>query len=114
MEDGKASEVVGGPEPRIVRAACRERFYNGLQMASNCIDDEEAKYADRIRALDTLGRFGLGAADQAAIHLHGDIGSLNVGVVHLPRLDVVADEPTEGPEGGEEERKLLSAGKVPT
>ena len=92
-ENGVTKQHVGGPEPRVIRAACRERFYNGLQMASNCIADDEAKYADRIRALDTLGRFGLGAADQAQIHIHGDVGALAVGVVHLPVLDAVQKEP---------------------
>ena len=91
-ENGVVKQHVGGPEPRVIRAACRERFYNGLEIASKILFNVEAKDADRIRALDTLGRFGLGAADQAQIHLHGDVGSLTVGVIHLPTLDVVPEE----------------------
>ena len=55
----------------------------------------DEKSADRIRALDTLGRFGLGAADQAAVHIHADEGAMIIGVVHLPTLDVVEDVPSE-------------------
>ncbi len=103
-----------GPEPRVIRAACRDRFYNSLEVLSAIAVNVEAKHADRIRAIDTLGRFGLGAADQATVHIHGDVGAMAVGVVHLPTLDVVREEPTqEGQEVGEEERKLLSVGKVP-
>ena len=103
-----------GPEPRIIRRACQDRFYKSLEVLSEIASNMEAKAADRIRAIDTLGRFGLGAADQAQIHLHGDVGSLNVGVVHLPTLDVVREEPSEEGQGvAEEERKLLSVGKVP-
>lgn len=103
-----------GPAPNVIRAACRARLYDGLEVLSSIARDEEAKDADKIRALDTLGRFGLGAADQAAIHIAADGGALVIGVVRLPELDAVEDWPGEepgvgenGPEGGP---KLLTSG----
>lgn len=97
MDNGKANgvSVVEGSNhtPNVIRAACRERLYKGLDILSTIANNVSAKDADRIRALDTLGRFGLGAADQAAVHIHGDVGALAVGVVHLPALDKVASEP---------------------
>ena len=91
-ENGIAKQHVGGPEPRVIRAACRERFYNSLEVLSAIAVNTSAKAADRIRAIDTLGRFGLGAADQATVHIHGDVGAMAVGVVHLPTLDRVPSE----------------------
>lgn len=93
---------LGGAAPNLIRAACRERLYKGLDVLTGIANNTSAKDADRIRALDTLGRFGLGAADQAAVHIHGDVGALAVGVVHLPTLDKVPSE--EDPD---------LAGKVP-
>ncbi len=100
MENGKANgeieafkNEVGGAAPNVIRAACRERLYKGLKFLTAIAEDKNEKSADRIRALDTLGRFGLGAADQAAVHIHGDVGALAVGVVHLPTLDKVQEEP---------------------
>ena len=96
--------------PNVIRAACRGRFYAALSDLSRMAADPETKDADRIRAIDTLGRFGLGAADQGAVHIHAGDGAF-VGVVHLPALergngaDVVEEGPT-GPEGP----KLLTSG----
>lgn len=100
MNNGKTNGVTlvegSNHTPNVIRAACRERLYKGLDILSDIANNTRAKDADRIRALDTLGRFGLGAADQAAVHIHGDVGALAVGVVHLPTLDRVPDE--EDPE----------------
>lgn len=87
---------LGGAAPNVIRAACRERLYKGLKFLTAIAEDANEKSADRIRALDTLGRFGLGAADQAAVHIYGDVGAMAVGVVHLPTLDEVPSE--EDPE----------------
>ena len=67
-----------------------------LDVFSEIAFDPEARSADRIKAIHELGAFGLGAADQAAIHIHAGEGSQVIGVVHLPTLDVVPDdEPAE-------------------
>ena len=96
MDNGKANGVTvldgSNHTPNVIRSACRERLYKGLAVLSAIADNTSAKDADRIRAIDTLGRFGLGAADQAAVHIHGDVGAMAVGVVHLPALDEVPSE----------------------
>ncbi len=102
------SENIGGPAPNVIRAACRARLYDGLEVLSAIAVDPEAKNADKIRALDTLGRFGLGAADQAAIHIAADGGALVIGVVHLPALEPVDTVPGVEVEEGGAPRKLLS------
>ncbi len=109
------TEGTGGPAPNVIRAACRARLYDGLQVLSTIAADEDAKAADRIRALDTLGRFGLGAADQAAVHIHADEGAVLIGVVHLPKLEPVEEWTDEaGQEAANEVAqavKLLTSGE---
>lgn len=82
--------------PNLIRAACRARFYAGLDTLATIAGDAEEKAADRVRALDTLGRFGLGAADQAQVHIHAGDGATIIGVVRLPALgeEVNPDELT--------------------
>lgn len=82
MENGG----MDGATPNIIRAACRARFYKGLDILANIAADTDAKAADRVRALDTLGRFGLGAADQGQVHIHAGDGATIIGVVRLPVL----------------------------
>ncbi len=112
------NEGSGGPAPNVIRAACRARLYDGLEVLSSIAIDPDAKDADKIRALDTLGRFGLGAADQAAVHIVADGGTLVLGVVHLPKLEPVEEWPAEEPTVGENEPeggpKLLSSGGGPS
>ena len=101
--------------PNVIRAACRARLYKGLEVLTDIANDDDAKDADRIRALDTLGRFGLGAADQAAVHIHAEDGATVIGVVHLPALEPVEEWTSEeGQEAASEVAKavkLLTAGR---
>lgn len=100
--------------PNVIRAACRGRFYSSLETLSSIAIDPDSKDADRIRAIDTLGRFGLGAADQAAVHIHGDVGALAAGVVHLPALEhrtgAGAVDGADGADVGPDGPKLLTSG----
>lgn len=80
------------PSPGIIRAACRARFYDALEELSQIAVDPDARNSDKIKAIHELGAFGLGSADQAAVHIHAGEGSQVVGVVHLPELDPVADD----------------------
>ena len=100
--EGRNLKTTGqdGPAPNVIRAACRSRLYAGLEVLSAISVDPDAKDADKIRALDTLGRFGLGAADQAAVHIVAGGGELVIGVVHLPRLEPVEEWPAEEPGPG--------------
>ena len=84
-----------GATPNIIRAACGARFYKGLDTLANIAADTDAKAADRVRALDTLGRFGLGAADQASVHIHAGDGATVIGVVRLPALGETVQEGQE-------------------
>ena len=96
--------------PNVIRAACRGRFYAALSDLSAIAADPDTKDADKIRAIDTLGRFGLGAADQGAVHIHAGDGATVLGVVHLPALERGTEE---GPEEGPPARadvKLLTSG----
>ena len=86
----------GEATPNLIRAACRARFYAGLDTLATIAGDADEKAADRVRALDTLGRFGLGAADQAQVHIHAGDGATVIGVVRLPALG----ETVEGHELG--------------
>jgi hypothetical protein len=109
-DSGGASKAA----PNVIRAACRARLYDNLDVLTDIAKDSDEKSADRIRALDTLGRFGLGAADQAAVHIAADGGAVLIGVVHLPALEPVQEGPDEGPGLDENEVaravKLLTAG----
>ena len=72
--------------PGVIRAACRERFYGALGVLTEIAEDSEARSADRIKAIHELGAFGLGSADQAAVHIHAGEGSQVIGVVRLPEI----------------------------
>lgn len=78
--------------PNLIRAACRARFYDRLDVLADIADDKDEKAADRVRAMDTLGRFGLGAADQAQVHIHAGDGATIIGVVRLPVLGEEVDD----------------------
>ena len=79
--------------PGIIRAACRARFYDALDRLSEIAFDDKARNADVIKAIHELGAFGLGSADQAAVHIHAGEGSQVIGVVHLPALDPIPEDP---------------------
>ena len=89
--------------PNVIRAAMRAAMYEALGTLTEIIDDPEARNADKIKAIHVLGQFGLGTADQAAIHIHAGEGSQVIGVVKLPALDPVGRASGEALEGGEVE-----------
>lgn len=96
MDDEAEAGAINTATPNVIRAACRAQFYRGLKHLGTIAGDENEKSADRIRALDTLGRFGLGAADQGAVHIHAGDGAQIIGVVRLPALgEVIEDEVVE-------------------
>ena len=80
------------PSPGIIRAACRARFYDALEELSQIAVDPDARNSDKIKAIHELGAFGLGSADQAAVHIHAGEGSQVIGVVRLPALNKRAGE----------------------
>ena len=56
--------------PNFIRAALRVRLYDALETLSEIINDPDARAADKIKAINVLGQYGLDSADQAAVHLH--------------------------------------------
>lgn len=103
------------PSPGVIRAACRARFYDALEELSQIAIDPDARNSDKIKAIHELGAFGLGSADQAAVHIHAGEGSQVIGVVRLPPIlpppTVNDSEEGNGAAASEhKERKLLSEG----
>ena len=93
---------LGTATPNMIRAACRARFYRRLDVLDEIAGDKDEKAADRVRALDTLGRFGLGAADQGQVHIHAGDGATIIGVVRLPVLgEEIHDDRAEIAQNGE-------------
>ena len=72
--------------PSAIRALCRSRFVDALPELTRIANDPDAKDADRIGAIRALGDFGLGKADQGAVHVHAEAGAM-LGVVMLPALE---------------------------
>ena len=104
----RASSTFGGtmrqlPTPGIIRAACRARFYDALEELSQIAVDPDARNSDKIKAIHELGAFGLGSADQAAVHIHAGEGSQVIGVVRLPALNTQAGE-------GDDDDEIEAAG----
>ena len=83
----------------FIRAALRVRLYDALETLSEIINDPDARAADKIKAINVLGQYGLDSADQAAVHLHAGDGAQVIGVVRLPELDLAwgpNGEPIDG------------------
>ena len=85
------------PTPGVIRAACRARFYDALEELSQIAVDPDARNSDKIKAIHELGAFGLGTADQGAVHIHAGEGAQVIGVVRLPEIRPPPDD--EGIEG---------------
>ncbi len=99
----------GLPSPGIIRAACRARFYDALEELSQIAVDPDARNSDKIKAIHELGAFGLGSADQAAVHIHAGEGSQVIGVVRLPAI-----EPPPTGEGDQQREQPADAEAAPT
>ncbi len=102
--------TAGTATPNLIRAACRARFYDRLDVLADIADDKDEKAADRVRAMDTLGRFGLGAADQAQVHIHAGDGATVIGVVRLPVLGEEVEDTRALEEVAQEGRKAHAPG----
>ncbi len=100
--------------PGVIRAACRARFYDALEELSQIAIDPDARNSDKIKAIHELGAFGLGSADQAAVHIHAGEGSQVIGVVHLPALDPVPDEDAGADEVGAADGALPASRQLGT
>ncbi len=79
-------------EPQLLRRIFRARLYDALEELSQIVNDPDSRNADKIKAIEAMARYGLGSADQAAVHVYAGEGAQVIGVVHLPTLDPVPDE----------------------
>lgn len=71
--------------PSVLRAAMRARLIDALPVLGEIALDPDAAPSVRIDAIRALADYGLGRADQAAIHVHAE-GAQLVGIVQLPAL----------------------------
>lgn len=71
--------------PSAIRAVCRQHFLKALPVLLDIAGDPEARTSDRVAAIRALGDFGLGRADQAAVHVHAEGGAM-LGIIALPAL----------------------------
>ena len=96
------------PAPGLIRALCRVMFLKGLPVLDEIFDNPETSTADKVNIFNLWGRYGLGYADQASVHIHGDEGSRVSGVVRLPELDLPKLAPVAGP--NDEPDELIDGG----
>lgn len=71
--------------PSAIRAAARALFVAHLPTVDAIARDPDAKPSTRLDAVRLLGDFGLGRADQSAVHIHAE-GNVSLGVITLPAL----------------------------
>ena len=72
-----------GRPPSVIRERCRGSFEDRIAVLEEIADNPEASASDRIRALDLLGKYGLGTQQQ---HSGPDGGVIPLGVVELPMI----------------------------
>ena len=81
--------------PSVIRAALRGEVLSLIPEIVDIVLDDDVKAGDRVRAFEAIVRYGLGVADQAAVHVHAE-GNAQVGVVVMPGLgDEVPPEEIE-------------------
>ncbi len=72
-----------GRPPSVIRERCRGSFEDRIVVLEEIADNPKASASDRIRALDLLGKYGLGIQQQ---HSGPDGGVIPLGVVELPMI----------------------------
>ena len=72
-----------GRPPSVIRERCRGSFEDRIVVLEEIADNPKASASDRIRALDLLGKYGLGTQQQ---HSGPDGGVIPLGVVELPMI----------------------------
>ena len=72
-----------GRPPAVIRERCRGSFEDRIVVLEEIADDPKANAGDRIRALDLLGKYGLGTQQQIS---GPDGGVIPLGVVELPMI----------------------------
>ena len=83
-------KVDKGSTPSALRLTCRTMLARHLPTLGEILTSASARDQDKIKSLELLGKFGLGAADSAHVHVHAE-GNVLVGVVALPALGEAPD-----------------------
>lgn len=78
----------GGRTPSALREKMRGALATRIKIAQDIADDEDATSADRLRALDFLGKYGLGTTITETDTEGRDV---QISVVRQPRRLVVDD-----------------------
>ncbi len=78
-----------GRPPSVIRERCRGSFEDRIAVLEEIVDDAKVSAGDRIRALDLLGKYGLGTQQQ---HSGPDGGVIPLGVVELPMIVTQEDD----------------------
>ena len=84
------SEIDRGSTPSALRLTCRTMLARHLPHLGAILESPAARDQDKIKSLELLGKFGLGAADAAHVHVHAE-GNILVGVIALPALGETPD-----------------------
>ena len=71
--------------PSALRAGARALFARHLPTVDAIASDPDVRASTRLDAIRMLGDFGLGRADQKAVHVHAE-GNVTLGVITLPAL----------------------------
>ena len=79
-----------GSTPSALRLTCRRMLAAHLPTLGAILSSPGARDQDKIKSLELLGKFGLGAADAAHVHVHAE-GNILVGVIALPALGETPD-----------------------
>jgi hypothetical protein len=68
----------------VIRERCRGSFEERIKILEEIADDPDVSPSDRLKAMDLLGKYGLGTQQQ---HAGPDGGAIPFGVVELPMLN---------------------------
>ena len=85
-----ADDVAIGSTPSALRLACRVMLGAHLPTLGAILSSPASRDQDKIKSLELLGKFGLGAADAAQVHVHAE-GNILLGVIALPALGETPD-----------------------
>ena len=76
--------------PSAIRAALRREGIAMLPELVSRMLDPEVSTSEFVRGYEVMMRYGLGVADQAAVHVHAE-GNILLGVVTMPDLGAWVD-----------------------
>ena len=67
LRHGNPGSWSGGRPPSKVRELCRQKFEERIPVLTAIADNELEASAERIRAIDALGRYGVGSVREVSV-----------------------------------------------